>query len=276
MMKLSYFKVKLRRKVLQIVWRPVNFLLGMHFRYVLKFRQSPIVILTLGKVGSSSMYRSLKKAYTGKVYHVHSLNIDSILESRRVVLESDRKSVPFHNLIAYHLVKKLENHFVKPYVIILVREPVSRAVSEAYQNSDLFSGVIENDDGIDDKAMIRHLQSLLNDSSQANKPDVWFNREVLDSFDLDIFNSERHRKYTIYDRPKARLLVLRMEDMNKEFTFALKDFLNTEIDIELLLDNIGSKKWYSESYVSLLRALNEYESYSVFKETRYYKHFYGE
>lgn len=275
-MKLSYLKVKLRRKVVQIVWRPINFLLAIYFRYILKFRLAPIVILTPGKVGSSSIYRSLKQSYLGKVYHVHSLDIDSIMKSRKEVLESDRRSVPFHNLVAYHLAKKLENHLVKPYVIVLVREPVSRAVSEAYQNSDLISGIIENDGGIDDEAMMHHLGSLLKDPSHANKPDDWFNREVLNPFGLDIFSSGKHEKYTIYDRPKVRLLVLRMEDINKDFLNAIRKLVNDEIEIELLLDNIGSQKWYSESYVSVLSALNNQEYKSLFKETRYYKHFYSD
>lgn len=275
-MELSYLIIKIRRIIVRMFWSPINILLGFYFRNIISFKEPPLVILTLGKVGSSSIYRSLKHGYSAKVFHVHSLNIKNLLESRRMVLESDRKSVPFHNLVAYHLANKMKVEGIRPYIIILVREPISRAISEAYQNLDLISDTIEKNDSIDDVAMLSYLKSILNDPDQATMLDSWFDREIFQQFGLDIFKYDRHSGFAVHDLPKARFLVLRMEDLNREFKSAMREFLNTDSEVELLLDNIGNRKWYRESYKSLVEYLKKTESGSLFKETRYYQHFYGD
>ena len=106
-------------------------------------KQPLVIILTIGKVGSSSVYYSLKEQFTRRIFHIHYISEEGIKTSLSEHKTSSRKSVPLHLItskILSELLKKI-NH--KTYIITVFREPVQRKLSSFFQNLDQFKNEVD-------------------------------------------------------------------------------------------------------------------------------------
>ena len=82
----------------------VNFIVRVNF-YFRKINNPLIIILTPGKVGSSSVYKSLKREYKS-VFHLHNFTVKSVERSISYNLNSNRKYAPLHLIVSKYLLKK--------------------------------------------------------------------------------------------------------------------------------------------------------------------------
>ncbi|MEQ9823985.1 MAG: putative capsular polysaccharide synthesis family protein [Puniceicoccaceae bacterium] len=161
---------------------------------------SPVVVYQMGKVGSSSIYESLRRLYNNKnVYHVHYLNpkyISRIVEKRtRLGL-----SIPGH-IQTSQLVRELirsESENLK--FISLVRDPFSRNLSAFFENIDNFlqhTGTIyfraRAIDNIPNESPVRHgiFEALDSISGREYCTSVAFYRDVQNESGLVINDIEK-------------------------------------------------------------------------------------
>ena len=170
---LSKFKIKLRRFIAR------NFSSVVEAAYIIKigwqrFKKPPIIILTPGKVGSSTVYKTLKKSQKNSIYHIHRLSKKGIRNSEIEHLESDRNSRPLHLIIGKQLRKKLDEYKDEIKVITIVREPISRAISAFFQNTEFYKSEVEkNSLQIDEEKALELLLNRL-DSSITSQLHEWF------------------------------------------------------------------------------------------------------
>jgi hypothetical protein len=245
---------------------------------VLNFNKNPpVVILTPGKVGSSSVYYTLtKKLKNNNIFHIHFLSKEGLKRAKQIHLNSDRKSLPLHLITSELLFDKLKKYDKQVKVITIIREPISRTVSSFFQNIDFYKDSIEDSKLVlnESKAVKIIEKKISNSVLDINK---WLNSEIRENFNIDIYNKKFPKeKYVISKNQKVNLLFLKMEDLDDVFTKSTKDFFDLKEGITLENYNVGEKKYYSRQYQKLKNTINIDETIlKKIKSSKYYTHFYA-
>ena len=267
-------KQKVRKFISKNFYVLISLLIKLKFRTKI-FKESPIIILTPGKVGSSSVYRSIRKQLTNPVFHVHSLQQCHVLNSIKFH-KVNNISIPLHLIISKNLIKKLDSFDGKVYVISIVREPISRMISSYFQNIERydqnydFSQIAKTNE----KA-VKKLKNHLLDS--VSYYDNWFETELKSNFGIDIYTDfkEKNDRTFYYKKDNISLLLMRMEDLNRDFSYCSKKFLRLKSEIKLLDSNLGSQKKYFEAYKMLKKELQVEASLNKkIRSTKFFKTFY--
>lgn len=101
--------------------------------------QEPILIFTMAKVGSSSVYQSLKKQSEIPCFHIHSLSKEEELEAIRICKE--KGVYPGSRTPVFALHKHIFEK-QKPYkVISLFRNPIERNLSAFFDAFEIHMGM---------------------------------------------------------------------------------------------------------------------------------------
>ena len=271
-------KVKFRRIIARRLGSIVDLVYSMRVATT-SFKKTPIIILTPGKVGSSSVYYTLKNKTNNPVFHIHRFSEEGIANSSEEHLKSDRKSLPLHLILSKHLRKKLLGYDSKIYVITIIREPISRAISSFFQNTEFYKNKIETKSlGINEVKAKEFLLSNL-DKDFSLEIEEWFGDEIKNNFGIDVFKKkfDDNKGYEIYQNGKIHHLLLRMEDLDKVFSEAIQEFLYPKKKIELQRANIGDEKHYASSYSNIKRDIQiSPERLEQIISSKYFQHFYSE
>ncbi|MDJ0662083.1 MAG: putative capsular polysaccharide synthesis family protein [Crocosphaera sp.] len=237
-----------------------------------------ILVHQMGKVGSSTIYKSLKHLNLSiPIYHTHILD-PKILEDlkRDINLHphlNQRQRIITELCLHEQIKKGLDQKKWK--IITLVRDPISKNISSFFENlSNPFfyrNGTIENQD-LDE--LIQqfldnfHHQWVLN----------WFDRNIKNIFNIDVFSQEfpKDQGYKIFTRENVEVLLIRTEDIDSKIEEAMKKFMNLE-DFNLINANIAKKKKYAKKYKKFQQIINLPESYiDEMYNSKYAQHFYSE
>mgnify|MGYP001397717332 CR=1 FL=1 len=176
-----------------------------------------VIIYTMGKVGSTTLQKVLKKNGTFKqVYHIHTLNEAKI---NRLNEEYKKIGKKYTGLIDQTLGAIEYNKLTeKPLIVSGVRDFFSRMVSDFFQNAkrnDLYWGgdLFNNDGSYNIPEILKYLNNKV-DTIDFSKDYVfsWFNNEVKTYFDFDVFSVpfDKEKGYIIAELPKCKLLLYRM------------------------------------------------------------------
>lgn len=216
---------------------------------------SPIIIYTMGKVGSTTAYQSLAKTpISNPVYHVHFLTqngIEHIENKYRNANASIKTSAHLVNskIIRPKILKS--NNKSKFKVISLAREPISLSLSHFLQNPKVHRPHLvkylnqENIKGLNDCFL-----SELENNSYIHS---WFDEEFNNFLGIDIYqyNFDYQRGYSILNLEKFDILLMRIKDMSNLFNKAIKEFLDIETPVELVKANERENQEFSNVYQKL-------------------------
>ncbi|EPR74701.1 Capsular polysaccharide synthesis enzyme CpsE [Winogradskyella psychrotolerans RS-3] len=260
------------------------------------FSEDLILIYTMGKVASTSLYESLKNVYPNKdIFHLHRLN-GSYLDEREKMIKSEvfgNKEYPRH--LSTGLLWKpqwlsaiiKENKFNNLKLITVIREPISRNISLFFQWIDFKE--------TEDKYIFKSRNNNYPFEITTPKNDLtelydffytkfvidshleWFKSEMYSVFDIDVFDNSfnKEKGYSIIEKENVTLLVFKMEQITKSFNPAMVDLFGEEI--ELIRANEASSKPINKVYVDFknnIRLPREYVD--KLYNSEYMKHFYTE
>lgn len=273
------YKVVFRRLIARYFSSVVRIIYSWKLKFYNFKKNPPVIILTPGKVGSSSVYYTLKRKIDNPVFHIHNISEQGIKSSSKEHLNSDRKSLPLHLIISDFLRKKLEDYNGHRFIICIIREPVSRAISAFYQNTEFYKNTIEkNNLNIDTNASLETLNTIFKENITQHLEN-WFQTEIYQEFDIDVFSKpfNLQKGYQLFHAEKSSLLLLKMESMNKIFTNAIKELLDIDKEISLENANIAENKHYAASYAEAKKyfRLNKVQLDEII-QSRYFQHFYLE
>jgi hypothetical protein len=238
-----------------------------------------ILICQMGKVGSSTVADSLKALELNvPILHFHHLTYKTLelLEKKRI---NAKRPVSKHLSISRAVLAAIEKGYdVKKWKIIsLTREPIARSISVFFHhinkrfpdfNVNLYSS----------SEKIEFLVTKFLKSSLHNLPLTWFDQNIKQAFNIDVFsdNFDKKIKYKIYKGNHPDLLVLRLENINECAEPAIKDFLGID-NFSIIKSNIGSEKKYSRIYQNFLDSVKLPESYiEKMYSSKYAKYFYSQ
>jgi len=258
------------------------------------FGETPVLVYQMGKVGSTSIVRSLKASNVDRpVYHPHFLSKERIAETekdRKEFFRTERYSYLKRPWLYEFLVKQLEGGLKggKWKVITLTRETVSRNISAFFENLE-----VERFEGRDRYRISSHyykippttieindlepLSRLFFEKVNHDSPEQFFDREIRGVLGVDVFASEFpiSKGYRIYQGELVDILLLRVEDLNRVAQEAFSEFLDIR-KFELTNSNVGSEKGYAFLYKKFKKDVELPDEYlRRMYGSRYMRHFYS-
>ena len=261
-----------------------------------RHKGGPLIIYTMGKVGSQTVHRSLLASRLDMpIYHVHFLTqdlIDEYLEKRKQFLGTEKYGRLKHIWLYEYLRKCIDDglHGKRWHIITLTREPISRNISDFFENIEaepLDAGhryhVKSDPDFYDFEIEVNvedmsELVQLFLERLDHDAPAEYFDQELKSVFDIDVFSGEfpTSKGYKIYKGQQADVLLIRLEDLNDCAGEAFKDFLG--IDEFTLTDaNIGNEKASAPLYRKFKDSIVLPESYvERMYGSKYMRHFYSD
>jgi hypothetical protein len=267
-------KVRLRRFIAKYLGSLVELIYQIKFK-TLRFKKPPIVILTPGKVGSSSVYYTLKKESKHQVFHIHNFSEVGIEKSIRDHIHSNRKSKPLHLIVSIILRKKLSTYSGKLYIISIIREPISREISSFFQNTDQHKDILENKKLEIDTNMAQKMLRKKFEADICKELKDWFDLEIKSNFGIDVFAKKFDDKYVISHNNNNHLLLLKMEELDTVFPSAIRDFLNLDAPLKLQKANVGDNKYYAKTYRSIRKSIKlDSKVISQVVNSTFFQHFY--
>jgi len=200
-----------------------------------KFKKSivthaPIIVYQMGKVGSMSIYNSLKEQYRGTVLHRHVLN----------AVDDWQDGFLFQLIVEKGLPLRL---------ISLMREPVGRNISAFFQNFEVITGIKPQDS----KFSQTELNTIYFTSPKMdhNVPLTWFNENIKKHFGIDIYSEPfpKEKGWAVLKKGNIELLLLKAEINDVKKVSLVKNFTGIK-DFKLTATNIGEDKGYATIYAS--------------------------
>ena len=232
-----------------------------------------VLVYQMGKVGSSSVYNSLRPCTGFDVFHVHRMNPDNI---DRVGQEHAIAGVPTPagDKLGPRLYKMVKAGRRPVKVITCVREPIARNVSAFFQNFERFTGRDHRETPEADKRLTdRFLREYRHDV-----PLTWFDDEPKATLGVDVFaESFPHQQgHARISQGRADMLVLKCETDDAVKERAISEFLGLD-DFALARSNVAGDKEYARLYRAFLDRVALPESYvKEMYASRYARHFYAE
>lgn len=245
----SYFKRWTKIVVSKHFEKQLHLYEKRRLKKVLKNNDHIVLIYTIGKVGSASVYESIKqqKEFVDyPVLHVHSLSPSRIDEQKNYYRFSKRNSIPFHLVRSSVLSELLEAYQGEIYIFTLMREPIQREISSVFQDSFNFtssqhmvkSGIM--------KVVNKKIEALIQDLPE-NK---WFDQELKTVFGFDVFLEDFDPKigFKIFQNGKTKLALVRFENLNDRYPQICQELFEMSIDFELCKRNMSDNKFYKKDY----------------------------
>jgi hypothetical protein len=229
------------------------------------------IVYSMGKVGSSTVYSTLKRKFNNKikVFHVHFLSDDG-LEKRKNQKQHERNLQIGYEIKEY--IKRNPEKKIK--IITLVREPVSRAVSNVFQNPANFIG----DERIEEMSVDKLIDICKGKKFDFEYTLNWFDEEFYKFTGFNIYDVEFNKKkgFEIYKHNHMDILLIKLEDLSNCFAKCLHLFSGYHFG-ELVKANVAKNKLISKNYNEFKQKYRENKD--VLKkiyQSKFVRHFYGE
>ena len=244
---------------------------------------TPIFVHSHGKVGSSTVTAMLHDALgdAHPVYHTHLFSKAGRDRARAKYAAGARGGSEGHLIHSDAIAPYLDALPFSCRVITQTRNPVGRAISHTFQT--LRHWAPPDAETMDPAELVglatKRVDKLLSPDRNVSDPSEWFDSEVKDIFGVDVFAEpyDFARGYSLLENGPIRVLVIRMEDLDRAVAPALSELMGTGIQAKAQRNaNVGAAKWYGPMLQEVKRT---YQPSSAQTERvlsgRYYQHFYA-
>lgn len=250
-----------------------------------------VLVYQMGKVGSTSIEKSLIHITDVPFYRCHYLNPSTVNRLLSQKIRIFKSSIKTHYLTSKYLSAKLTTQGLGRSnwkLITIVREPIATNISRFFESiqdfipdfyrkyGNLTNFYQEIDNNIIDLQEIIEYFWLYFPYHDWNLN--WFDQEMKPVFDIDIFshNFSYEKGYQILKKGNINLLVLKLENLDEKVKEAFKDFMEIE-KFSLKKSNVAKNKIYSNAYEKFKKFIVLPEEYvNQQYQHKYTKHFYSE
>ena len=192
-LKTSICPMSFRTLLFKFHWRLREF----NERIGLLLHKDIILVYTMGKVGSTSIYYSLKKIFKGRVLFIHRMIKENIDAYNEAFIRKNLK--PHRSKMGEMTLGYLPSK--KKRIITLVREPIGRNISDFFQDLKVYMDDHNKIENYDDK-IIRN--QFLNNYPQ-ELPLNWFTDEFQKTTKINIYEHpfDIQKKFTVIFSPRS-------------------------------------------------------------------------
>jgi hypothetical protein len=251
-----------------------------------------ILVYQMGKVGSSTVVRSLK-AHNLLAINVHTFDPFFLRRGQKIFKTEFKatgalaKTLWDQQLIRQRL--KHTNNGKRIKIITLVRDPIARNISHFFQWPNMImeqtdsgyhlrSPVFNYDRTFQVEGIEQALATLfMTRFKQHEVPLVWFDNELKHNFDIDIYSVAfpKEKGFSICANGNTEVLVIKLEKLRSVAQQAFQEFLGLG-KFELISANIGQEKETSSLYKQFLETIKLPSDYiDNMYNSRLAKHFYS-
>jgi len=244
----------------------------------------PVLVYQMAKVGSSTVARSLQQADPEQaVLQVHFLSPEMLCGAgARHVRSKGYFGLPYDWHLGRALGERIEklDRALQVQVVTLVRDPIAREVSGLFQNPEFASTELRDRHGrYDVERTVEFLENALCAADACDYVHNWFDRELRKTFGIDVFAApfQKERGWTLLCNERARVLVLRMEDLDRTLGPALVEFLGLDEEPKTASQNVRSERPEGSDYREVVAALRlPHRVCERIYSHRFSRHFYSD
>lgn len=234
----------------------------------------PVLIYQMGKVGSSTIKRSLDKLGRFEPYQVHRLNPDNIARVRR---EHERRGwePPKSELLSGELIERMIKHRIRLKIITLVREPIGRNFSYYFQNLDKILGTPNAHASIPIEQLVKDFPV---EFPYSDDPLTWFDYEFKEVTGIDLYNHRLDMEvgFAEIKTDLYEVLILRTDAADKVKSEVLARFLGAPRPVKLVQANVTARKDSAEAYRNFRDSIRMVPAYlDHMLGSKYSRHFFG-
>lgn len=239
----------------------------------------PILVYQMGKVGSSTVYKSLINAgIPNPVLHLHFISED--IQKYRETFKN-AGLFPSRHLLLGEAVRRvfLKNPYFPCKIISLIRDPIAFVVSDLFQNPYFAKDDVKSDkDAIDPEKAYIYLERELKNPETFSYVNEWFDRELKRVFDIDVFAEPFPVDvgYSVFKKSNIEALVIRLEDLSTKGPNAISELLGLEKPLILEQSNVRKESSEAILYQRVLKKIRLDPSLcQEIYSTRFVKQFYS-
>jgi len=224
-------------------------------------RREPLFVHSMGKVGSSTIVRSLEASGLEEHMPIHWTTFLSpegvrFLEDLQREGYGGRNKVPIDKqsaMVARRVLSRElgRGHLIggKCKVVTLVRDPVATNVAGFFQNHAWWPPELRAKCTAGLPGYVDDLAQLFFEKYPHDVPLTWFDTELKGVFGVDVFRSEfpRSKGYKVYRGGPVEVLVCKLEKLDDCAEEAFREFLGIE-GFTVQKANVASGKWYASIY----------------------------
>lgn len=247
--------------------------------------RAPILVYQMAKVGSTSVHATLEALDPPRrpCLKVHFLSEQGARRERAL----DRRVgglvyVSYYGALAVALGERLRRFgrsFQLP-VVSLVRDPIARQVSGLFQSPDFARVALRDRSGrFDVDRVVSYLEERFRTADPCGGADRWFDEELAQVFGIDVFEKPfpRERGYTILRGSRARVLLLRVEDLDRTLGPGLLELLDLPKQPPIVRSNVRERTADAAEYAEVLERFRlPREVVEGIYSRRLVRHFYTE
>ena len=235
-------KPKLTLAQRQELWRDES-----RLRAERAFQDVPILVYTMGKVGSSTVHHSLREAGFGeRTFHIHSLRPDYLATWRRA-LNVAGVEVPHTIHESEAVLEQMNAAPDRPIkVVTLIRDPLAREVSDIYENPYRAPHIVNEDGSFHVQLTVNHLTTELAKPRPCNEFFKWFPEQPGRVLGIDVLATpfDKERGWQIYRQGRVEMLLIRLEDLSRVGTDVLTEFIGASEPIEMIKSHVRQDDSY--------------------------------
>lgn len=248
--------------VLKLFFLKVNFILS---------KKHPILVYTMAKVGSMSVYYSIRKQTNYSCFHIHTLNLEEDLHNQEICLKNGL--IPDSRTPIHFIQRKILKPKKVVKFITLYRNPIDRNISAFFDAFELYVGTsIENY-----KGEIEQLIQIYHEKMPHNYAVEWFNQVFerdlgINIYDYD-FNPEIGFQTLVKDNYMILVLSSALDNSVKEEQIG--QFINQQPFYITDVNVTASKYYKAKLYNEFKSTIKFSQSYlDTLLQSSYSQHFF--
>ncbi len=234
--------------------------------------KNSVVIYQMGKVGSSSIEKTLLK-HGVHVIHSHKFTPENVYFYDLSIVSKFKKvaaSIRFFITQYFFKIKACK-------VITIVRDPIDRNLSQMFHHIDLLIYERTKLDSRREVSANELFQEIFENDINLKYAEEWFEKEFYRAtgFNYQRLEFDIEEGYGLAKQKEKEFLFLRFENLNS-LESVIGDFCKIE-DFKLDNTNRSTRKWYSDLYTEFKSHLKVGdESFNLIYNNKFYNKFYGD
>lgn len=275
----SWFTELSRRTI--ILFRLWAWVEGLHIRLCNFKKKPPILIYQMGKVGSTSLYKTLKHAATRyPVFHIHWFSKKGLDRADRINAQTLDPIFDMH-LRRCKLLRACHDDGIieRCKIITLVREPIARELSNLFQDMHIFHPQLLDSDGNFklDAALAEVKHKIAQKTKDVRYCLSWFDEEFQEALQINVYDYPFNKDagYSIIKCRRYDILLLKLERLSSCFQKAMTEFLGRRVQRNIIMANTSDKKKHlgAKQALQINLKLDRNTCKNIYSEP-YVRHFY--
>lgn len=233
----------------------------------------PVLVYQMGKVASSTIYQALVNDEDFITFHVHRLNQKNIIQHRQDRIEKGWQTPEkIHEILSPFVYNNIIKSKIPVKIITLVRDPISRNISDYFQVLDQIWGIKD----AYSKLSLEQITQGFFEKHLDYVPLTWFDLEFKEVLGIDVYQYTfpQDKGYLQIKSNCYDILIMKhnLDDQIKQEI--LRKFLDK--NFSLVSKNVADQKGYAPIYHKFLATVKLPENYvNKMLDSKYTQHFYS-